>query len=119
MLLNECIVECILCWSDSYNSKLYILLFIFSLIYKAEASQPAEVLVAIYYVGTILQSRKSLEILSGHGLRLLVGSHLFSSFDRLLGRVTSAPDQKFFHHKDTLLSHYYNLGWESICMMKK
>ena len=117
MLLNECIVECILCWSDSYNSKLYILLFIFSLIYKAEASQPAEVLVAIYYVGTILQSRKSLEILSGHGLRLLVDSQLFSSFDNLSGRGTSAPD--LFHHTHTLLSHYYNLGWESICMMKK
>ena len=87
--------------------------------FKGSSSQPTEGLVAIYYVGTILQSRKSLEILSGHGLRLLVGSHLFSSFDRLLGRVTSAPDQKFFHHKDTLLSHYYNLGWESICMMKK
>ena len=54
--------------------------------------------VATAYVAIILQSRKSLEILSSHSLRLLVDSQLFSTFDCLVsGRGgTSAPDQKVF-----------------------
>ena len=58
----------------------------------------------------------SLEILSDHSLRLLVDSQ----FDPLSDRGASAPDLKVLSpYRDTLPSHYYNIGMEEYLFDEK